>query len=124
LVELRGASNAEAHRTTARSAEDNLSSRNAHQFLDPTGNWGCDAGSFKLGPGVLESSYEACLKYELQRRGLNVISQVGLPLIYDEVRLELGYRLDLLVENEINVEIKAANRSYPFTNPSSCLICV
>jgi GxxExxY protein len=67
----------------------------------------------KLGPGVLESSYEACLKYELQRRGLGVESQIGLPLIYDEVRLELGYRLDLLVENEIIVEIKARESILP-----------
>jgi GxxExxY protein len=67
----------------------------------------------KLGPGVLESSYEACLKYELQRRGLSVISQLGLPLIYDEIHLELGYRLDLLVENEVIVEIKARESILP-----------
>ncbi len=67
----------------------------------------------KLGPGVLESSYEACLKYELLRRGFGVESQIGLPLIYDGVRLELGYRLDLLVENEIVVEIKARESILP-----------
>lgn len=67
----------------------------------------------RLGPGVLESSYEACLKYELQNQGLNVESQVGLPLVYDKVRLELGYRLDLLVENEIIIEIKAREGILP-----------
>ena len=67
----------------------------------------------RLGPGVLESSYEACLKYELQKQGLSVESQIGLPLIYDDVRLELGYRLDLLVENEIVVEIKAQEATLP-----------
>jgi GxxExxY protein len=67
----------------------------------------------KLGPGVLESSYEACLKYELQRRGLGVISQLGRPLIHDDIHLELGYRLDLLVENEIIVEIKARESILP-----------
>lgn len=67
----------------------------------------------RLGPGVLESSYEACLKYELQKQGLGVASQIGLPLVYDEVRLELGYRLDLLVENEIVVEIKAQEATLP-----------
>ena len=67
----------------------------------------------KLGPGVLESSYEECLKYELRKRGFAVQSQIGLPLVYDEVRLELGYRLDLLVENEIVVEIKALKSLLP-----------
>lgn len=67
----------------------------------------------RLGPGVLESSYEACLKYELERRGLRVASQIGLPLVYDEVHLELGYRLDLLVENEVIIEIKAQESTLP-----------
>jgi len=67
----------------------------------------------RLGPGVLESSYEACLKYELQKQGLCVASQIGLPLVYEDVHLELGYRLDLLVENEIIVEIKAQEATLP-----------
>ena len=67
----------------------------------------------RLGPGVLESSYEECLKYELRKRGFAVESQIGLPLVYDEVRLELGYRLDLLVENEIVIEIKAQKSLLP-----------
>ncbi len=63
-----------------------------------------------LGPGLLESAYEACLKYELEKRGLKVQQQVGLPVTYDRVRLDLGYRLDLLVEGEIIVELKAVDR--------------
>lgn len=60
-----------------------------------------------LGPGLLESAYEECLFYELQKRGLNVEKQKPLPLIYEEVKLEIGYRLDLLVENKVVIEIKA-----------------
>lgn len=60
-----------------------------------------------LGPGLLESAYEECLFYELQKSGLNVVKQKPLPLLYEEVKLEIGYRLDLLVENKVIVEIKA-----------------
>ncbi|MDQ7948979.1 MAG: GxxExxY protein [Pedobacter sp.] len=63
----------------------------------------------QLGPGLLESSYEACLIYELSNSGLTVASQVGLPLIYDTVHLNCGYRIDLLVEDMVIVEIKAVN---------------
>jgi GxxExxY protein len=67
----------------------------------------------RLGPGVLESSYEACLAYELQKAGLQVERQVPLPLYYDEIRLDVGYRIDLLVENEVVVEIKAQESILP-----------
>jgi GxxExxY protein len=60
-----------------------------------------------LGPGLLESTYEACLLYELQNAGLNVKTEPGLPLVYKEIKLEVGYRLDLLVENCVVVEIKS-----------------
>lgn len=60
-----------------------------------------------LGPGLLESSYEECLFYEIQQRGLKVLKQKPLPLIYNEVKLNIGYRVDLLVENSIIVEIKS-----------------
>ena len=60
-----------------------------------------------LGPGLLESAYEACLLYELTKLGLKVECQKGLPLLYEEVNLECGYRLDLLVENKVIVELKA-----------------
>lgn len=59
-----------------------------------------------LGPGLLESSYQACLKYELVKTGLHVEVEKPLPLIYEEVKLECGYRLDMLVENQVIVELK------------------
>jgi GxxExxY protein len=61
----------------------------------------------ELGPGLLENVYEATLAFELKKIGLNVQSQVALPVIYQEVKLELGYRIDLLIENQIIVEIKS-----------------
>lgn len=60
-----------------------------------------------LGPGLLESAYEECLFYELSELGLKVERQKPLPLIYREVRLDAGYRVDLLVENCVIVEIKS-----------------
>ena len=60
-----------------------------------------------LGPGLLESAYEGCLKYELSKRGLRVESQVTLPVVYDNQRIDLGYRLDLLVEDAVIVELKS-----------------
>ena len=60
-----------------------------------------------LGPGLLESVYTACLKYELQEKGIYVEQQVPFPLIYKDVYLELGYRLDLWVEKTIVVELKS-----------------
>lgn len=60
-----------------------------------------------LGPGLLESVYEACLAEELQRAGLTVERQLGVPIAYGEVRLDIGYRLDLLVEKSVLVEIKS-----------------
>ena len=63
-----------------------------------------------LGPGLLENAYEACLKYELEKRGLSVQQQVALPVVYDNVKVDVGYRLDLLVENAVIVELKAVER--------------
>jgi len=60
-----------------------------------------------LGPGLLESSYESCLAYELKKRGFKVESQKPLPLIYEEVKLQAGYRVDLLIENKFIIEIKS-----------------
>ncbi len=60
-----------------------------------------------LGPGLLESAYEECLFYELQKTGLQVVKQKALPLVYEEVKLDCGYRVDLLVENKVIVEIKS-----------------
>ena len=60
-----------------------------------------------LGPGLLESAYEECLFYELVKAGLFVEKQKKLPLIYEEVNLEVGYRVDLMIENKFIIEIKA-----------------
>lgn len=60
-----------------------------------------------LGPGLLESAYEECLYYELAKQGLLVEKQKGLPLVYEEVKLEVGYRADLLIENKLIVEVKS-----------------
>ena len=60
-----------------------------------------------LGPGLLESTYEACLRYELMQAGMVVEQQKALPVIYNEVKLECGYRIDLLIENKVVIEIKS-----------------
>ena len=63
----------------------------------------------ELGPGLLESAYQACLSYELKKMGMKVQDQVPLPLIYEEVNLECGYRVDRFIENQIIVEIKSVD---------------
>ncbi len=60
-----------------------------------------------LGPGLLESAYEECLYYELEKSGLSVVKQAPLPLVYEEIKLNIGYRVDLLVENKVVVELKS-----------------
>jgi GxxExxY protein len=66
-----------------------------------------------LGPGLLESAYETCLAYELGQLGLAVERQKALPLVYKEIRLDQGYRLDLLVEQKVIVELKVVERITP-----------
>ena len=61
----------------------------------------------ELGPGLLESVYEAALAFELKKMGLRVRTQVPLPVDYKDVRLELGFRIDILVEDKIIIEIKS-----------------
>lgn len=61
----------------------------------------------QLGPGLLESTYEACLLYELEEQGLEVKRQMALPIVYKNVKLNAGYRIDLLIENKVIVEIKS-----------------
>lgn len=60
-----------------------------------------------LGPGLLESAYEECLFYEIKKTGLQVEKQKPLPLIYEEVKLDVGYRVDIIVENKLILEIKS-----------------
>ena len=67
----------------------------------------------KVGPGLLESAYEHALAFDLKEKGLNVRQQVALPFIYKEVQLEVGYRLDLLVENKVIVEVKSVENLMP-----------
>jgi GxxExxY protein len=67
----------------------------------------------ELGPGLLESSYEACLAYELEKAGLQAPTQVGLPVLYDSVKLDLGYRIDVLVEDTVILEIKSVEAICP-----------
>ncbi len=62
-----------------------------------------------LGPGLLESAYEACLAYELTERGLHIEQQKPLPIMYGKVRLDCGYRLDLRIEDAVIVELKAVD---------------
>ncbi|WP_026842877.1 GxxExxY protein [Citrifermentans bremense] len=66
-----------------------------------------------LGPGLLESAYEACLIHELSKRHFKTASQISLPVFYDGVTIDLGYRIDLLVEDEVIVELKAVERLHP-----------
>lgn len=66
-----------------------------------------------LGPGLLESAYHACLAHELRKQCLRVASQTGLPVIYDGERIDLGYRIDLVVEDLVIVEIKCVEAINP-----------
>mgnify|MGYP000920280588 CR=1 FL=1 len=66
-----------------------------------------------LGPGLLESTYEVCLEYELLKNGVQVERQKVLPVVYDEMILDGGYRIDLLVENSILLELKAVDEIAP-----------
>ena len=61
----------------------------------------------ELGPGLLESTYEACLMFELKEAGLKVVSQRALPVIYKDVKLEVGYRIDIMVNNKVIIENKS-----------------
>ena len=60
-----------------------------------------------LGPGLLESAYEECMFYELKKSNFRVEKQKALPLIYEEVKLDVGYRIDIIIENKFIVEIKS-----------------
>jgi GxxExxY protein len=66
-----------------------------------------------LGPGLLESAYQACLAHELTKRNLRVEIQKPLPLVYEQVKLDCGYRIDLLVDGEVVVEIKSVDGVAP-----------
>lgn len=67
----------------------------------------------RLGPGLLESAYEACFAFELRERGFKIEQQISLPVVYRDVKLDCGYRLDLVVEDVVIVEIKAVEHLLP-----------
>jgi GxxExxY protein len=83
-----------------------------------------------LGPGLLESAYEACLAFELKKRGLRIEQQKPLPLVYDQVKLDCGYRIDLVVEGAVVVEVKSVDAVAPiheaqvisYLKPSGCKV--
>ena len=66
-----------------------------------------------LGPGLLESAYEHCLFYELHKQGIQAQAQVSLPIIYDGHQIEAGYRIDILAEGELIIELKATDKLLP-----------
>ncbi len=66
-----------------------------------------------LGPGLLESAYEKCLEYELKLRNLKVDRQIPIPVVYKDLHLEYGYRIDLFVENTVIVEINSVDALHP-----------
>jgi len=67
----------------------------------------------KLGPGLLESAYEACLAYELAKSGLQVYRQKAVPVVYENVKLDCSFRADLVVDNRVVVEIKCKETPHP-----------
>ena len=67
----------------------------------------------RLGPGLLESVYRVCLAYELSKRGFEVIEEKPIPVVYDDVKLECGFRADLLVNGTVVVELKAKTAIHP-----------
>ncbi len=67
----------------------------------------------RLGPGLLESAYRVCLAYELRKRGFEVTEEQPIPVIYDDIHLECGFRADLLVNRSVVVELKAKSAIHP-----------
>jgi GxxExxY protein len=66
-----------------------------------------------LGPGLLESAYEACLAYELKERGMKALTQVAMPVTYGPVQIDVGYRVDVIVEDAIILELKTVSEFHP-----------
>lgn len=78
----------------------------------------------RLGPGLLESAYEACLAYEVEKLGLRVERQKAVPLIYDAVKLDCGFRADMVVQGKVVVEAKCKEALHPVDEAQPLLICV
>ena len=101
---------------TAEDARDAEGSQNLLQDINQMSGVIIDAAMTvhsALGPGLLENVYETCLCHELHKRGLHVQTQIKLPVQYDNLHLDAGYRLDLLVENNIIVELKSVEKILP-----------
>jgi GxxExxY protein len=79
----------------------------------PCGHYRGDESDSELGAGLLESAYQACLHHELHQTDIQAACQVGLPVVYRGVKLEIGYRIDLLVEDLVIVEIKSVDATFP-----------
>ncbi len=77
-----------------------------------------------LGPGLLESVYQKVMAYELRRRGLQVEEEVALPVIWGDVKMEVGFRLDLLANHKLIIELKSVERVAPVHTKLSSPICV
>jgi GxxExxY protein len=93
---------------TPRTAIPETTDRVARQIVDAA-----FAVHSRLGPGLLGNVYELCLVHELKKRGLHFVRQVSLPIVYDDIHLDSGLRLDLLVENCVIVEVKAVESLLP-----------
>jgi GxxExxY protein len=90
------------------SPHENLGSELTHKVIE------CGIEVHRaLGPGLLESAYEACLDYELRKAGLNVQRQKSLPIKYKDIMVDEGYRIDLLIENRLIIELKAVEKILP-----------
>lgn len=78
----------------------------------------------RLGPGLLESAYRACLAYELRKRGFDVVEEQPIPVVYDKVKLECGFRADILVNRLVVVELKAKTAIHPVDKAQHLSHCV
>jgi GxxExxY protein len=66
-----------------------------------------------LGPGLLESAYEECMIFELRKAGLKTERQIGIPIVYKDIRMDCGYRIDILVDNTVVIELKSVDTLHP-----------
>jgi GxxExxY protein len=88
-------------------------SGSSHQPCDGHDRHRCDESAFQARSRLLESAYEACLAHELRKQGLRAAKQIGLPVVYDGETIDVGYRVDLLVEDLVVVELKCVERLHP-----------
>jgi GxxExxY protein len=96
-----------------RRSAGNLISKNATTMTENEISYTIRGAIFKVynnvGPGLLESAYEAALAYELKKEGFAVATQMGLPFVYETINMDMGYRIDILVENKVIIEVKSVD---------------